>query len=96
MVGAQHEQGVTEGARTAKETTREKGQRPNAEGRVERVSDTKYVVHGDTGNCVVEKGRVFWSCPCARKGDCGHVEAVHAARLEELGSGKLAFDGFAF
>ncbi len=68
-----------------RETTKEKGQRLNAEGKVERVGPEAFEVVGSSGKYLLTKRGIYWDCPCAaRKDDCSHVEAVHAARDEEM------------
>ncbi len=68
-----------------RETTREKGPRLHEEGKVRRVGSEAFAVEGSTGKYLLRKSGSFWICPCpSRKGDCSHVEAVHAARDEEM------------
>ncbi len=68
-----------------RETTREKGQRLNAEGKARRIDAETFEVVGDSGRYLLKKRGIFWICPCpAQKDDCSHVEAVHAARDEEM------------
>ncbi len=68
-----------------RETTKEKGQRLYDEGKVRRVGAEAFEVEGSTGKYLLKKRGIYWICPCdARKDDCSHVEAVHAARDEEM------------
>lgn len=66
-------------------TTREEGERLNAEGKCRRVGADAFEVEGMNGKYLLTRNGIFWVCPCpSRKGDCSHVEAVHAAVDAEM------------
>ncbi len=68
-----------------RESTKERGRRLNEEGKARRIDAETFEVVGETGEYLLKKRGSFWVCPCpSRKGDCSHVEAVHAARDEEM------------
>ena len=58
------------GTKAQRETTQEKGQRLNEEGKVERVGPEAFEVEGARGEYLRRKSGSFGCCPCpATKGD---------------------------